>query len=157
MSLRRSTKFYGPIVELSRLQSELNRLFAAFVDAKKGVGSTASAWDPSVDLVDDGERIRVLVELPGVEAEDVRVSIRGKVLTIRGSKKGRIRAREGIRFFCMERYFGAFAKSIPLPRPVNTHQARTQLKNGLLEVILPRVPDQREKEYEIPVHGMEEE
>ena len=107
--------------------------------------------------MDDGERIRVLVELPGVEAEDVRVTIRGRVLTIRGSKKGRIRAREGIRFFCMERYFGAFAKSIPLPRPVNSHQARTQLKNGLLEIILPRVPDQREKEYEIAVQGMEEE
>jgi len=153
--MRRSTKFYGPIVELSRLQSELNRLFAAFVDAKKGLGS-ASAWDPSVDLVDDGERIRVLVELPGVEAEDVRVTIKGKVLTIRGSKKGRIRAKEGIRFFCMERYFGAFAKSIPLPRPVNTHQAKTSLRNGLLEVTLPRVPDQREKEYEIAVEGMEE-
>jgi len=155
--VRRSAKFYGPIVELSRLQSELNRLFAVFVETNKGVGSTASSWDPNVDLLDDGERIRVLVELPGVEAEDVTVTIRGKVLTIRGSKKGRIRAREGIRFFCMERYFGAFAKSVPLPRPVNTHQAHTVLKNGLLEVLLPRVPDQREKEYAIPVKAGEEE
>ncbi len=70
---------------------------------------------------------------------------------IRGTKKGRIRAREGMRFFCMERYFGAFVKSIPLPRPVNSHLAKTKLKNGLLEILLPRVPDLREKEIEIPV------
>jgi HSP20 family protein len=149
-------KFYGPMVELSRLQGELNRLFAAFVESNKSAASAASAWDPSVDLVDDGEKVRVLVELPGVEATDVKVTIRGRVLTIRGTKKGRVRPREGIRFFCMERYFGAFVKSVSLPRPVNTRQAKTFLKNGLLEVILPRVPDQREKEYEVPVTGSDE-
>jgi HSP20 family protein len=155
--VKRSAKFYGPMVELSRLQSELNRLFTAFVETNKGVGASAPSWDPNVDLVDDGERIRVLLELPGVDAADLRVTIRGRVLTVRGAKKGRIRSREGTRFFCMERYFGAFVKSVPLHRPVNTHQARSILKDGLLEIILPRVPDQREKEYEIVVKSSEEE
>jgi HSP20 family protein len=149
-------KFYGPIVELSRLQGELNRLFAAFVESNKTVAGASTAWDPSVDVVDDGEKLRVLVELPGVEPGDVKVAIRGRVLTIRGTKKGRVRAREGVRFFCMERYFGSFVKSVSLPRPVNNREAKTVLKNGLLEVILPRVPDQREKEYEVPVSGGEE-
>ena len=149
-------RFYGPIVELSRLQGELNRLFAAFVESNKTVAGATTAWDPSIDLVDDGEKLRVLVELPGVEPEDVKVAIRGRVLTIRGTKKGRVRAREGVRFFCMERYFGAFVKSVSLPRPVNNREAKTILKNGLLEVILPRVPDQREKEYEVPVSGGDE-
>ncbi len=155
--MRRTARFYGPMVELSRLQSELNRLFTAFVESNRGVATSASSWDPNVDLLDDGDKIRVLIELPGVEAQDVRVTIRGRVLTVRGAKKGRIRSREGIRFFCMERYFGSFVKTVSLPRPVNTHQARTVLKNGLLEIVLPRVPDQREKEYEIPVKGVEEE
>jgi len=68
-----------------------------------------------------------------------------------------VRPREGIRFFCMERYFGTFVKSVSLPRPVNNREAKTFLKNGLLEVILPRVPDQREKEYEVQVVGGDEE
>lgn len=154
--MRRPARLYGPMVELSRLQTELNRLFAAFVETKGGVGQAASGWDPNVDLLDDGERVRVLIELPGVEANDVRVSIRGRVLTVRGTKKGKIRTREGIRFFCMERYFGSFVKSIPLPRPVNTHQAGTRMKNGLLEIILPHVPDQREKDYELTVENGDE-
>jgi HSP20 family protein len=62
-----------------------------------------------------------------------------------------------MRFFCMERYFGTFVKSIPLPRPVNSHHARTRMKAGILEIILPRVPDLREKEIEIPVRAGEEE
>jgi HSP20 family protein len=154
--MRRLTRFYGPLVELSRLQSELNRLFSLFVESNKSVTS-GSSWDPNVDILDDGENIRVLIELPGIEAEDVTLTIRGRVLTARGSKRGRIRTREGIRFFCMERYFGAFVKSVPLPRPVNTHRAVAKLKNGVLEIVFPRVPDQREKELAINVVRSEEE
>ncbi len=155
--VKRTARFYGPIIELSRLQGELNRLFAAFVETNDKGGTPASSWDPNVDVVDDGETIRILVELPGVEAGDVKVSIRGRVVMIRGTKKGRIRAKEGMRFFCMERYFGAFLKSVPIPRPVNSHHAKTRLRNGLLEVILPRVPDLREKEIEIAVQPEPEE
>ena len=145
-------RFYGPLVELSRLQSELNRLFSLFVESNKSA-SSGSSWDPNVDVLDDGKDVRVLIELPGVEAEDVEVAIRGRVLTVRGTKKGRIRTREGIRFFCMERYFGTFVKSVPLPRPVNTHRAVTKLKDGLLEVVFPCVPDLREKELKIKVRS----
>jgi HSP20 family protein len=153
--MRRLPKFYGPLVELSRLQSELNRLFSLFVESNKSVTS-GSRWDPNVDILDDGEKIRVLIELPGIEAEDVTLTIRGRVLTARGSKRGRIRSLEGIRFFCMERYFGSFVKSVPLPRPVNTHRAVTKLKDGVLEIVFPRVPDQREKEMTIEVLSEEE-
>ena len=155
--VRRTANFYGPMVELSRLQSELNRLFAAFVETNNRGTAPASSWDPNVDVMDDGDKIRILVELPGIEAPDVKVTIRGRVVMVRGTKKGRIRAKEGMRFFCMERYFGSFVKSIPLPRPVNSHQAKTRLKNGVLEVILPRVPDLREKEIEIAVPPEQEE
>jgi HSP20 family protein len=155
--VKRTARFYGPIIELSRLQSELNRLFAAFVETNDKGGTPASSWDPNVDVLDDGEVIRILVELPGVEADDVKVTIRGRVVMIRGTKKGRIRTKEGMRFFCMERYFGGFLKSVAIPRPVNSHHAKTRLKNGLLEVILPRVPDLREKEIEIAVQPEPEE
>jgi HSP20 family protein len=154
--MKRTARLYGPMVELSRLQTELNRLFATFVEAKGGVSAAASGWDPNVDVLDDGEKLRVLIELPGVEADDVRVSVRGRVLTVRGTKKGKTRSREGLRFFCMERYFGSFVKSVPLPRPVNTHQAATRMKSGVLEVILPHVPDQREKEHPLTVKNEDE-
>jgi HSP20 family protein len=152
----RRLKLFGPMIELSRLQREVNRLFTLFVESNNPVVAPSSAWDPSVDIVDDGEKIRVLLELPGVEAGDLRVAVRGRVVTVRGTKRGRTRAREGIRFSCMERYFGAFVKSVSLPRPVNSRQARSKLSRGLLEIQLPRVPDMREKEIEIPVKAEEE-
>jgi HSP20 family protein len=144
------------MVELSRLQSEVNRLFTLFVESNNPVVSPVSGWDPSVDVVDDGERIRILLELPGVDAADVKVTVRGRVVTVRGNKRGRTRPREGLRFFCMERYFGTFVKSVAVPRPVNARQAKSKLSRGLLEVVLPRVPDLREKEVEIAVKADEE-
>jgi HSP20 family protein len=152
----RRLKIFGPMVELSRLQREVNRLFSIFVESNNPVVAPASAWDPSVDIVDDGERIRILFELPGVEASDLKLTIRGRVLTVRGNKRGKTRPREGLRFYCMERYFGTFLKSVPLPRPVNSRQAKTRLSRGLLEVVLPRVPDLREKEVEVPIKSEEE-
>jgi HSP20 family protein len=152
----RRLRLFGPMIELSRLQREVNRLFTLFVESNNPVVAPSSAWDPSVDIVDDGEKIRVLLELPGVEAADVRVAVRGRVVTVRGTKRGRTRAREGIRFSCMERYFGTFVKSVSLPRPVNSRQAKSKLSRGLLEIILPRVPDLREKEIEILVRPEEE-
>jgi HSP20 family molecular chaperone IbpA len=56
----------------------------------------------------------------------------------------------------MERYFGSFVKSVPIPRPVNTRQAKSRMSRGLLEVVLPRVPDLREKEVEVLVKSDEE-
>lgn len=152
----RRLRLFGPMIELSRLQREVNRLFTLFVESNNPVVAPSSAWDPSVDIVDDGEKIRVLVELPGVEASDVRVAVRGRVVTVRGTKRGRTRARGGIRFSCMERYFGSFVKSVSLPRPVNSRQAKSKLSRGLLEIVLPRVPDLREKEIEIPIKPEEE-
>ena len=152
----RRLRLFGPMIELSRLQREVNRLFTLFVESNNPVVAPSSAWDPSVDIVDDGEKIRILLELPGVEAGDLRVAVRGRVVTVRGTKRGRTRAREGIRFSCMERYFGAFVKSVSLPRPVNSRQAKSKLSRGLLEIALPRVPDLREKEIEVPVKAEEE-
>ena len=152
----RRLRLFGPMIELSRLQREVNRLFTLFVESNNPVVAPSSAWDPSVDIVDDGEKIRVLLELPGVDAGDVRVAVRGRVVTVRGTKRGRTRAREGIRFSCMERYFGTFVKSVSLPRPVNSRQAKSKLSRGLLEIVLPRVPDLREKEIEIAVKPEEE-
>jgi HSP20 family protein len=128
--MRRAGKFYGPMVELSRLQSELNRLFATFVETNQGAGAAATAWDPNVDVMDDGQKLRVLIEVPGIDAEDVRVTVRGRVLTVRGTKKGRTRTREGIRFFCMERYFGGFVKSVALPRAVTRIRHARRSKTG---------------------------
>src|SRR5438105_14776123 len=104
--VKRTVKFYGPMVELSRLQSELNRLFAAFVESNNRGGAPATSWDPNVDVLDDGETIRILVELPGVDAGDVKVAIRGRVVMVRGTQKGRVSARGGLRVFCMDGAFG---------------------------------------------------
>ena len=47
-------------------------------------------------------------------------------------------------------------KSVPIPRPVNTREAKAFFRQGLLEVLLPRVPDMREKEHEISVRPEED-
>ena len=149
--MKRVTKYFGPMVQISRLQAELNRLFAGIIETNRGSATAISTWDPSLDIVDDGETVQVIAEIPGVDASDLTLTLEGRNLTIRGNKRGRVRPRETVKFLCMERYFGSFVKAISLHVPVNPNKARAVMADGVLTITLPRVPDLRRKVAEISV------
>ena len=87
--------------------------------------------DPLVDIVNTNEDIKVIVELPGVEKEDIKLSGTEAKLTIS------IEAPE-------RKYF----KEIEIPEKVDPQKARTSYKNGVLEVTLPKIEDKKESNGE---------
>ncbi|GLS28456.1 Hsp20/alpha crystallin family protein [Mesorhizobium albiziae] len=77
------------------------------------------------------------MELPGIDQEDVDVSLTDRALTIKGEKKSeREESRKG--YHVSERSYGSFYRSIPLPSGVDTDKANAEFKNGVLTVSLPK-------------------
>ena len=147
------TQPFGPFAELTRLQNELNRIFAALLEGdrtKDGLG-----WDPPLDVVDAGDRIRIFVELPGVALSAIRITARGGTITIAGSKDAPAQEAGGKKFHCLERFFGSFSKSVTLNAPVNTHKGCATLLAGVLCIELPKIADLRSREVTIPVREKE--
>jgi HSP20 family protein len=142
---------FGPMVEISRLQAELNRLFAGVLEDHRAALAAANRWDPSADILESAQEIQVLIELPGVAAEDLAVAVRRGAVEIKGTKRTENRPTDKTKFLCMERYFGEFEKTISLPAPANLRQATATLRDGVLMIRFPRVVDKREKSYEIRV------
>jgi HSP20 family protein len=140
---------FGPFVELTRLQNELNRIFAAILEGDRT--GTALGWDPALDVVDAGDRIRIFVELPGIAASAIRITAKGPTITISGTKGSPPQEAGGKKFHCLERFFGAFSKSLTLTAPVNTHKGCATLLSGVLCIELPKIADLRSKEVTIPV------
>ena len=136
--------------QLERLRGRVGRLFVALQEASEMAAGEGVAWLPPADLCESGECVTVRVELPGVRAEHVEVSLTNDGLRVRGRKrKG---APRGVtRHLCSERSFGQFARAIPLRWPVKRDAATAALKDGVLTVRLPKLKERRGGEHKIEV------
>jgi HSP20 family protein len=90
------------------------------------------------------------VELPGVDPENLTISVHGGNVIIAG-EKSRPEVAGRAEFHIAERVFGGFRRVINLGVPVNTRQARAVLNNGLLRISFPKVPNRRGEEVPIEV------
>ncbi len=140
-------------MEAARIQSEINRLFENLLDAGSG-GEPGGAWIPNADILETGERLLLQVELPGVAAEDLSIRVDSGNVILEGTK----RAPEDEAGFAagapeatVERQFGSFRRTIALGVPVNTRQAEAVLRDGLLRVDFPKVPNRRGEVLSIEV------
>ena len=100
-----------------------------------------------MDIYQSDTELVVLVELPGVDREEMELHISGDYLTVSGSK-GRGGA-EGEVFRRMERNTGSFERSIRVPSPVDASAASASLAEGVLRVVLPVAEEQKPRRLEI--------
>jgi Molecular chaperone (small heat shock protein) len=92
---------------------------------------------PAVDVSEDEKEITVKAELPGLEAKDVELSLENNVLFIKGEKKfeGEEKKENYLR---IERSYGSFVRSVPLPREVKSEKVKARFDKGVLTVSLPK-------------------
>lgn len=138
-------------MEITRLQTELNRLFAGILENPRASLATATAWDPNVNVLESAEEIQIVVEVPGLAAGDLTAAAKGTQLRIRGVKRADRRPGNRTKFLCMERFFGEFEKVVPLPSAVNVKQAKATLADGLLLIRIPRVLSDRRKILDLKI------
>jgi HSP20 family protein len=117
------------------LQREIDRLFEDFTPAFLG-NRALSGCACRLNLAETRDALELTLELPGLDENDVQVSVSDGVLTVSGEKK--IEAEEmdkAWRFF--ERSYGAFSRSIELPKGVDADRIRASLEKGVLKVTIP--------------------
>jgi HSP20 family protein len=124
----------------------MDRMFDAFWDRGTLAPRTRGGFDfyPQVDVSETDQEVRVEADLPGMEAQDVDLSVSHNVLTIRGEKKHE-REERGETFYRSERSYGSFERSIPLPQGVDAEQANAAFEKGVLTVTFPKVTASEDK------------
>jgi len=145
------TRSFGPLLEVARIQSEINRLFDNLLDLGAG-DKEGGTWVPNADILEGEDSLIVKVELPGVRLEDLDVHVTSGNIIISGEKQ-RPELAGHPEFRLAERSFGAFRRVIQLGLPVNTRLAAATLKNGLLRICFPKVPNRRGEAVPIHVEG----
>lgn len=97
------------------------------------------SFQPQADVVDDGKAIRVSVELPGLDKDDVDVSIEDGTLSLSGEKRIES-SEEKDGCYHTERAYGSFHRLIPLPTDVDLDRVEARFKKGVLTVTVPKAP-----------------
>lgn len=138
--------------EINQIQREMNRLFDNFL--RGGMvddGSYGTFWSPSVDIIEHDDAYLVEAELPGLTKDDVKISIEGNILTIRGEKK-REQTKEDRNYHRTERSYGTFMRSFTLPTSVRADKIEANYRNGILTINLPKVEEAKPKTIEVKIH-----
>ena len=143
------TNGIGSMLEVARIQSEINRLFDNLLDLDGGSKASGS-WNPIADIVEGDDTLVVTVELPGVAPENLVVSTHGGDVILSG-EKSRPALEDAARSHVAERAYGPFRRVIHLGVPVNTHRAEAVLADGTLRIRFPKVPNRRGEEVAIQV------
>lgn len=144
-----TTRRQTPAVDLFTNLRRLNRMVDETFGWPGETGDTFnSAWIPAVDIVENGSQIRLVVELPGVRPEDVKLGLENNVLTIRGEKRQEQEDKDE-RWHRYERTYGVFERSFTLPSTVDPEGIQATAENGVLTVTMNKAEKARPRE--IPV------
>ncbi|RME93221.1 MAG: Hsp20/alpha crystallin family protein [Verrucomicrobia bacterium] len=142
---------------LARLHEELDRVFE---DVFRGFGLpawrpfwSAPVWEgfrPSVDISENRKGYTIRVEVPGVEKEDLSVTVEDDTLVIAGEKKQEKEEDEG-GYHCVERSYGAFRRLISLPADADQDKLEARFRNGVLTITIPKVEGARSAVREVTI------
>lgn len=136
MTIRHSINPFLPLqAELSKIMDDFYGHFEPFnfpVEHFENLMIT-----PAIDIVEDQEQFKVEVEMPGMGEEDVKVSIDGGILTIKG-EKSTSKKDEGKNYMMREISYGNYERRITLPDSVDANNAKASFKKGMLWVTIPK-------------------
>ena len=126
---------WDPLGDILSLQETMNRLLEEALAPERPSQLPASGWTPVADVYETGDSFVVLMELPGIDEDDVEVAVDGDRLVVKGERRPRLPARPD-RFHRMERSHGPFARSFALTQAVDPDDVSAQFRDGLLRIEL---------------------
>jgi HSP20 family protein len=136
------------MTSLRRLNSVLDEALGSWPFQSEENGTLTSSWLPACDVFEDRDAVKIVAEVPGVRAEDVKISLENNLLIIRGEKKQHAEEKSE-RVHRYERTYGTFERAFSLPASVDPDKIAASYANGVLTVTIPKA--ERARPREIPV------
>ncbi len=138
---------WDPFREMVSLRDELDRLFdSVFGRLPRERGETY--WAPPLDIEETEDAIIVRAELPGMNKDDIKITLSGDTLTISGERKQESE-KKGRTYYRIERAYGKFQRTVTLPTDVESDRTKASYKAGVLELVLPKSEKSRAREINI--------
>jgi len=144
-----SVSRWDPFQDLLAIQDEMNQVFGR---ARQGQGGGGRVWAPALDISERKDAYVVTVEVPGVSADDLDITLEDGLLTIQGERQFSQESTEQ-QFHRVERRYGSFRRSITLPSQVQADAIEASFENGVLEVVVPKAEEAKPKKISVKAGG----
>lgn len=141
---QRETALADPLRTMDELFSEMWRGWPSFFDSD----TRRPLLRPALDVVENDHEIAIRIDLPGIKQEDVKVELEDNMLTVSGEVGDTIE-KDGDRYHYRERSYGSFQRSLRLPGTVDTDKVDASFENGVLNIVLPKLPQAQPKQISI--------
>jgi HSP20 family protein len=140
-----------PFRDMVSLRDAMNRLFEESFVAPLGAQllRREGAEAPAMDVYETDNELVVETSLPGAKPEDVDISVTGNTLTVKAETKKEEEKGEKGKYYCCERRYGVFQRSVSLPVEVDAGKAEAVFANGILKLTLPKTEAQKPRKIAI--------
>ena len=128
----------APWAGMGLFKGEIDRLLDRFIEPRLGALGPGGRWMPELDFSETKDAYVAKLEAPGVDPKEMNVSVRDGALVMTGEKTREMEEKNDEKYYHMERAWGAFARTIPLPGPVDVEKTTAAFKDGVLTVTLPK-------------------
>jgi len=135
-----------PIRENAALQNRVNSFFQEF--AGENNPETTGKFVPAVDIYDDGEKVLLKLEIPGVKESDVDIRVENQTLSVRGERKFETEEKQE-NYQRVERHYGSFYRSFTLPTSVDTENIGATYDAGVLKLELKKKASAQPRQIKI--------
>lgn len=152
---RSQSEASGTPNSIDRLRSEFDKLLGVAVEQgeraldKLGLFGNDPVWMPRVDLLERDDQVQVTIDLPGVTAEEINITLAGNMLTVTGTRSTGTTSTAGQTVRMSERPSGPFRRSVPMPVAVDPDKVTASVQNGILSILLEK--SSTEKPRQIPI------
>jgi len=140
---------FDPLREMASLRSIMDQMFDHAVN-RQSESLRGIDWQLGLDLFQTDNDVVVKATMPGINPEDIQISITNQVLTIRGEAKEE-KDFEKAYYHIRERRVGSVSRSVQLPVPVISDRARAEYENGVLTLMLPKAEEVKPKTISVKV------
>jgi HSP20 family protein len=141
---------WEPTREIEQLQRQINQMFERLVPSDNGEPS-ALLFMPSAEMEETNDTVLLKLEIPGLEAKDLDISVTEDAVSISGERKSETKTEEKGMFRSELRY-GKFQRQIPLPAHIQTDKVQAEYKNGMLTLTLPKFEGEQKKVVKVNVN-----
>jgi HSP20 family protein len=142
---------WQPYSDLVTMYDRMNRFFGEdILDETAKNGLAPSAWRPLTDIHETKDAYVFKVDLPGFRKEDVKVEFSGDTLVMRGERKQEEETKNG-NCHRLERSYGVFERSFTIPKNIDPQKIEAELKDGILQLAIPKVEESKTRAIPISV------
>ncbi len=137
-----------PFRELATLQDRFNSLFENFAETPGKEQLAAGHFVPPVDVYEDEHNLVLKLEVPGMNEEDLKVSVENNTLTVSGERKFEKEEKEE-NFHRIERRYGSFTRTFRLPNTVDQENADASYDKGILKITLGKRAEAKPRQIKV--------